>query len=324
MMRAGSALAPVTCGELVQGSLGGLDFLVSCPINLFSRADVWVETDSSQSQARGSDNPSGDGAEIPSLEVLPPSSHGGGQKAVEAVRLTLRALGARVRSGNVRIRCPVPAGKGLGSSTADIVAAIFATARALNTGITPQVAARIALSVEPSDSIMFPGLALFDHRRGRIMRPLGPPPPLKVLVLDTGGELDTGEFNRRPDLAIVNARKEPVATRALAMIIEGIRQGNPFLLGQGATMSALAHQKVLPKEGLEDLVARAHGLGAYGVVVAHSGTAVGVLLPTEAEGKRVSKYLERTGYSVLLESPRLVGGGDRLARQEEEGDLDAR
>ena len=43
---------------------------------------------------------------------------------------------------------------------------------------------------------MFPGIALIDHRCGSIAESLGPPPPMEVIVIDTGGTVDTLEFNR--------------------------------------------------------------------------------------------------------------------------------
>lgn len=33
-------MVPGTCGELLQGSIGGVDSLVSCPIDLYSRVTV--------------------------------------------------------------------------------------------------------------------------------------------------------------------------------------------------------------------------------------------------------------------------------------------
>jgi L-threonine kinase len=34
--------APGTCGEFVQGAIDGQDFLVNCPINLYSHATVYT------------------------------------------------------------------------------------------------------------------------------------------------------------------------------------------------------------------------------------------------------------------------------------------
>ena len=68
---------------------------------------------------------------------------------------------------------------------------------------SPESIASIALSVEPTDGVMFPGIALFDHRCGSIAESLGAPPPMEVIVIDTGGTVDTLEFNRTDRTALV-------------------------------------------------------------------------------------------------------------------------
>ena len=287
----GKARVPLTCGEFVQGNLAGLDFLVSCPVSLFSQAEVWL------------------GDSGPEMLMLPPLPPGGGAKALRALQLALKELEGRGRRAWLKISRPVPPGKGFGTSTADIVAAVFGAAQALGRDIAPREVARIALSIEPTDGTMFHGLTLFDHRRGRIARFLGLPPPMQVLIYDLGGEVDTRRFNWRADLAALNARKEPRVREALWKVSHGIGRGDPWLLGEGATCSALAHQSILPKEGLEEIVAAARGVGAYGVVVAHSGTLVGVLLPgDEAVKSRVEESLSSFGHAIPAGLARVVGG----------------
>lgn len=322
----GKARVPLTCGEFVQGNLAGLDFLVSCPVSLFSRAEVWLQdSEGSFPITAGpwppspglpefedsfvvSDPASGPGPEI---RVLAPPPPGGALKAARALKLTLREFRWNGRGAWLKIRRPVPPGKGYGSSTADIAATAFAAARALGKSITPRQVARTALSIEPTDGTMFPGLALFDHRRGRIARLLGPPPPMRILILDLGGEVDTGGFNRRADLAALNARKEPLVRDALRRVILGIRRGDPWLLGEGATGSAIAHQAILPKDGLEEIVVTARRAGAYGVVAAHSGTLLGLLLPLEEEVRlRAEESVSSFGYVKPAGLVAVAGGGE--------------
>ena len=99
-----------------------------------------------------------------------------------APRLGLAALTAEVAIAN-----PIPAGKGMGSSSSDVTAAVGAVGAAAGHPFPPESIAEIALSVEPSDGVMFPGIAMFDHRCGSIAESLGAPPPMEVIVIDTGG-----------------------------------------------------------------------------------------------------------------------------------------
>ncbi|HHY93611.1 MAG TPA: hypothetical protein GX513_01180, partial [Firmicutes bacterium] len=179
---AGEAMAPLTCGELVQGTIGGRDFLVSCPIPLYSRAQVWLEPTRSE-------QPVAVTVEHSILSpALPRPISGPGDKAARALEVTLMALGRHVRQARIHLVTPGLPGKGLGTSTADVLATAAATATALGEHLGPEQLARIALAIEPSDSTMFAGLALLDHRRGTLSKRLGPPPRLGLVVADLGGE----------------------------------------------------------------------------------------------------------------------------------------
>jgi L-threonine kinase len=288
----GRVAVPGACGELVQGTLDGEQpFLISCPIDRFSVAEVEL---------------------TPEREdwSCPPDT----PKSIASLRATLARLGRAEMGGRLRIRSDLPRAKGMASSTADIAATVYALAKALGEEVEPWEVARIALGVEPSDSLMFPGLALFDHRGGRVYEDLGPAPPLEIVVLDFGGTVDTLAYNRcyRADLLwkMVAEHRE-----ALAAVKEGLRRENLADIGYGATLSARAHQRILPKPQLGTAIGLAREVGALGVNVAHSGTVIGLLLdPSQADGPATVAYLAT--HLPGLESislNRMVGGGPRLA-----------
>jgi len=281
---------PATCGEYVQGMLERRHFLISCPIDLFAEVTVALADDG---------------------HVRAPAD---APKAATALRLALRHLGAEGVGVRLRIASPIPRSKGLGSSTADVVGAIYALALALGCAVTVEEVACLALAVEPSNSSLFPNLALFDHRQGTIYEELGPPPPGEVLVLDCGGEVDTVAYNA-VDRRLPLRQMAPTAAEALRLAREGIHRGDLALLGQGATLSALAHQAILPKPPLEAAIALGYGLGAAGVTVGHSGTVIGILFPPEP-GNRLylaDIFRSRVPGLTVLGWHRLVGGGCRLA-----------
>jgi len=284
-MQQGLVKVPGSCGELVQGTIKGIDFLVSCPVNIYSEVRVTLN---------GS----------PQLTTLE-----GREKALLAVERTQEYLGRR-QGGKVVVESRLPLGKGMASSTADISAACWATAKALGQALTGEEVAQIALSIEPSDSLMFHGIVLFDHVLGRIKKPLGFAPPLGILVLDLGGEVDTLYFNQRKDLAGLNEEKEPQVLEALYLVEKGIREQNLDLIGQGATLSSLAHQKILPKADLPEIIAQVQDLGALGVNVAHSGTVIGILVDlARLEDQDFLELLEKKLGKKLLDSCHLVNGG---------------
>lgn len=249
----GVARVSGACGELVQGMVDDRYFLITCPIDICSEVAVTL-------------TPEG-------RFYAPP----GRSKALAAARLTMERLGEKRWGAALQVCNPLPPGKGLASSTADVAAAAAATAKALGAELSLEEIKDIALAVEPSDGTFFPGIVLFDHLRGQFWESLGEPPPMGLLIVDLGGTVDTLRFNRRPDLQALNRAKEEAVRRAVALVREGLARGRDELIARGATLSALANQEILYKPELESLVGISTALGALGVNVAHSGTVVGIL-----------------------------------------------
>ena len=283
---------PCTCGELVQGVLGGEPFLVSCPIDRYSRVKVALD---GESQVRAT-----------------PS------KARRAAEAALSALGHGGRSFSLDVSCPLPPSKGFGTSTADVVGAITAASVAAGAALVPIEVARLAVSIEPSDGTMFPGLAILDHRSARDGAVLGSAPPLLIAVLEFEGTVDTLEYNSRLDITYLRSR-EPEYIRAVELLRRGLQGGRWDLVGQAATLSARINQRMLPKPELERAIQLGEAHGALGVCAAHSGTLLGVLFGPEQElqaralmasAQTRLKGLERCWMTRLVDGgPRVVSAG---------------
>ena len=202
----------------------------------------------------------------------------------------------------------------MASSTADILAAIGATAAALKADISTLKQAELALSIEPSDGVMLPGIALFDHRHGRIAQSLGAPPDMRVLVLEFSDAVDTESFNA-VDRDRELRRHAPRFRDALELITTGIESGDAEPIGRGATESAMAYQAVLPKPQLPGALALAEAAGALGVNVAHSGTVIGLLFAGDDDRVTwaAAEAPKRLYGLTAIHNRRLIGGGVRQA-----------
>ena len=283
---------PGVCGELVQGMLGNQHFMVTCPVDFYSR--VTVEVHSGEVQG-------GEGH-----VSAPPDC----AKSVAAVKNTLAQLGQETLNSTLAISNPIPRGKGMGSSSADVTGAIAATGLALGQELSPSLIAKLALSVEPSDGVMFPGIALFDHREGNIVEEMGAPPPMEIVALDFGGTVDTLEFNQIDHDDAWHALQQ-VTDRALNLVRLGIEEGDPALVGKGASLSAGASQHILEKRQLPRVAEFAESVGAVGICVAHSGTVIGVLLDArQRRGKSTfRKAQQRFSDAEAVHHFRLMSGG---------------
>jgi L-threonine kinase len=287
--RAVRVALPGTCGELVQGTLAGESCLISCPIDYYSIAEVRFQ-------------PWG-GWTVP--EHAP--------KTRTALQAGLAYLGRTASGGYVRLQTKLPRGRGYGSSTADIGATLYALGQAAGQELVPSEVARLAVHVEPSDSSLFPGLALWDHRYGHVYEDLGAPPALMVVVLDPGGVVDTLAFNQLDHREVLR-QLAPQHRAAFTLLREGLQQGNLEAIGVAATLSARAHQAILANPLLEPTLTLARDVRALGVCRAHSGTLLGLLLdPKDADVPAITALAARRfAPAVTVFSRPLVSGGLRL------------
>lgn len=284
---------PGSCGELVQGMLDGVIFHVTCPVDIYS--SVTVELDEADSR----------------IEVPPQRP-----KAEMALRQALKRLNTNGTGARMTIDSPLPLSKGMASSTADVTGAIEAAFRASGLEPAASLVSEIALGIEPTDGTFLPGVVAFDHRAGRMLVPLGMPPPMDIIILDCGGEVDTIAFNTC-DRNDILKRGETKIREAFEAVREGISKGDPFLIGLGATLSAEANQEALFKPQLDIARKLAGEVGAVGVNVGHSGTVIGILLDSrKGDTPATAAYVRRrlNGLQLLFITS-LTGGGARLQGQ---------
>lgn len=249
-----TACCPGSCGELLQGEIAGRSFHVTAPVSAYTWATAsWGVV--------GADN---------SLTARPKTRQALAE-LFDHLRLPAKLLADidLCVSGDLRV------GKGMASSTADIVAACAAVAGLVGVRLDCDELAAIALRVEPTDGVLYPGVVAFDHRGGGFLERLGAMPPLDVVVLDTGGSVDTVAFNN--SVVAYSERESVELAAALDLLRQGIAKQDPRMLGEACTISARLNQLRLPKPQLEDVIKVARKHGAYGVTVAHSGTLIGVI-----------------------------------------------
>ncbi|MGW5317072.1 GHMP family kinase ATP-binding protein [Nocardia thailandica] len=253
--RVGVGAAFGSCGELLQGVTAGAGrhFLVTLPIR---RGAVAVfEPDPTRDE----------------VTVLP--AH---KTKSRAVATAVLAATARPGGGTLTVHGDLPEGKGLASSTADLVATARAVADAAGTRLSAPGIEAVLRAVEPSDGVMYPGAVAFYHREVRLLAALGDLPPLTVVTGDEGGSVDTVAFDRhRPPVSAATADEY---SALLAALSTAVARRDTATIGAVATRSARLSTPLRARPHLEDTIAAAERLGALGVVVAHSGTTTGILL----------------------------------------------
>lgn len=272
VVRTGTASACGSCGELVQGVLpDGQEFQVTLPMDVFTSAHVVVvENDEWTARAEPPDR----------------------TKAASAAVATARHLGSPPLHLTVTIDSAIPIGAGLGSSTADVVATVRATAAALAAPLTPYEIGSIAGAIEPSDGTMHPGMCVTD-RRGRLIEAWPWTPTFHVIVLVPEGA------GVATEAVVLDGQRERAAS--YASLLDGLRvaahRRDPLPFVEAAVTSAGWH--VLANDLVERAPELCRDTGAAGWNVAHTGTALGLLFHA---GDRAM-----TAAATLDSDPRLAG-----------------
>ncbi|CDZ41413.1 Propanediol utilization protein PduX [Neorhizobium galegae bv. officinalis] len=210
------------------------------------------------------------------------------EKAKRAAKFVLDRFGPARAGGQLSISSNIPIGRGMGSSTADVLASIIAAFDSLDCQPSAQMVMEIAVAAEGAcDSTLYSQLAvLFAQREGAIIESFkNSLPLLDVISVDTTPDriVDTLKF---PPAEYVPSEIE--LFRVLrGMVREALGTVNIELLGKAATASAEINERFLPKPGLHEIKRIGDLHGAAGVQVAHSGTVVGLMFdpkqPSRAE-----------------------------------------
>lgn len=251
-VRTGLGVSFGTFGELLQGALEpDLDFLVTLPIARWSTARVTLTPGT------------------PELTVEP------GEK-LKALRVAMAVLARHgvTDGGTLSLHSELPEGKGMSSSSADLVATVRAVGDAVGVRFTPAQTESYLREVEPTDGLMYRDVVAFHHRQVRLHRVLGPVPPLTIVGVDEGGQVDTVDFNAsRPVIAAAHRREYRELLDVLATALEA---GDVATVGRVATRSAELNQERCHKRHLDRVREICREVGGLGIVVAHSGTMVGI------------------------------------------------
>ncbi|GAP48941.1 kinase [Streptomyces azureus] len=262
----GTGSAVGTFGELLQGVLPDhRHFLVTLPITAGSTA-----------RFRYADDAGGITVDAPRK-----------QKSAHAAALALKELG-RPGGGRLLLTSELPEGKGLASSSADLVASVRAVADAFGVTFPAATVESLLREVEPSDGVMHDEIVAFLHREVRLHRRLGHLPRLVVVGYDEGGQVDTVTYNRHDTPVLARARAE--YGQLLDTLTAAVAAHDLRTVGRVATRSAELHVRTRPRAAFAPLRRACEEADGLGVVIAHSGTMLGVLLAgddPELESKTV-------------------------------------
>jgi len=263
--REGQGTAPGTCGEFIQGILpDGTPFHVTCPIN--KSANVVAKLRPARE-----------------LSVIGLSEHH--RKLGLAIEYTVERLDLGPTEVTIRHWSDIDIGKGMGSSTADVLSGIRAVANAAGERLDVAEEGALAARVESSDGSMYPGIAAVNHKTCELVKAWDWYPEFVIVMLVPHDSVDTQ--------SIGFAGQEQLATEyevLLENMDRAISERSLANFAAQSTRSAGLNERFLLSPYCCNLSDRLDEFGALGVNVGHTGTVCGLLFAnTEAGRLRASE-----------------------------------
>jgi len=180
----------------------------------------------------------------------------------------------------------LPCGKGLGSSSADMIASLRAVERCFRATLPPETVSRHLTAIEPNDGLHHDGTVAYHHTEGEMIFEGEPLPGLTVIGIDTGIMIDTVAFNQRA--FDWSSTDETVYGSLLASLRTALADRDLATIGRIATESALLWQRFLFKPQLQGVLDLVEKCDAFGVINCHSGSYLGLLCANRCDIERTT------------------------------------
>ncbi|NSX56821.1 hypothetical protein [Parasulfitobacter algicola] len=190
----------------------------------------------------------------------------------------------------------LPTGHGFASSTADIVAGIRCVARVQKREPNTSDFLKILSKIERSDSVFINETTFFSSSHHRVLGSFGARLGLTAVFTFDGEEVSTE--NTKEQLIAYYQDNENDYRRLAHDLRECLQNRDVRLLCECSTRSAELSQQVMPKKHYAHVQEAAEIFGADGIVVAHTGTILGLLFgerPDSVKAQSISGYFKCFG-----------------------------
>jgi len=257
-------------GEIVQGRLSnGEDFLVTLPIDMWSTCKLVCEP---------INGPSFVDAKFPK------------SRAVAEHMLEVLGMSSGV-STRIDFTRNIPIGKGLSSSTADMLAVVRAFQEMFGVNITENFISQLFTKIEPHDALHYEMSVVYNHRQGKLLSKLDYIPDFNIIAVDAGGETSTEEYNKDLNFTppLLNEYDKLYHELSLAFA-----KKDDIEIARCAQQSTELHVNRTGNAFLAKLLKKANDVNVLGILTTHSGTYGGVLLP----GNTSDEVLDRVEAEV--------------------------
>lgn len=264
-----TASYPGSIGEMIQGNFKGKDVLISCPIKLFTRVTLFER-------------------QFPVFKYNYP-------KSMRFMKIILKRWNCDIYEKNLDmiITSEIPKGKGFASSTADLCATYYALLELFHREFDEKELIDCCISIEPTDSIIFHHITLFDYKKGTFKESIGEYFKFYLLVFEGSKKVDTIEFNNR----VLEPLKD--VEDLIKIFKRGLRRKSLQQAALASTESILRNQNRLKYNILPEVMNIKNSTGGLGIVGAHTGDCLAVIYEDFRGLSKVGEnVLSISGYNV--------------------------
>lgn len=224
---------------------------------------------------------------LPGEDGEPERDLDGKDKCRRAIEAYLRLHGRRLPSGRFSHDSELPVGKGMASSTADVVATVRCLDRVFGLSTPLDALTALLRGIERSDSVFLDRYALYLSGRQQVLREFEHAPRLHACYIDEGGTVETEKL---AEPLLRHYRRHLSSYRIhLDLAVDAFERGDAVAICEVATRSAQLAQWVTPKAHLEILLRHRRELGADGVAIAHTGSLLGYLFAQRPDSARLGE-----------------------------------
>ncbi|HBM81712.1 MAG TPA: kinase, partial [Clostridiaceae bacterium] len=238
---------PGSCGEIIQGHIHGKDMLISCPVDLFTTVRVF--------------------------ECKKPANRFKYIKSSALLHNMLKRWGLEHLNGllDIDIESSIPQSKGFASSTADLCGVYICLLKLFKRKYDITEAIEEFVKIEPTDSIIFREMALFDYKDGGYYERIGDYLKFYILAFEGRRIIDTVAYNKKklPKLSDLSD--------IFPLVEEGIKSADISKIAVASTASIKRNLNRLPYDVYGAVLNICNITGGLGIIGGHSGDVLGII-----------------------------------------------
>lgn len=222
-------------------------------------------------------------------------------KVKKALNNFFKRIGVNNIEGFWTFESDIKIGAGMSSSTSDIVSALRCVSSVLNRTLTVKDITEATLNVERSDSVFIDFPCLYLSQNQSFVDIYKPQNTIHCIYGTENTKVDTTET--RNVLIQYYKKNKLLYSELIDKVQKAFHSSDIHQIIENSTQSAILSQGILPKRNFWFFHSNYKNLNANGLIIAHTGTLIGLLYaekPNEQDISLATEFISSQGLEVNL------------------------